>query len=336
LKNIGLACLNHVDTFGVFPTGGSTWNIDIALNVESGKPLGPDRQGVGWGYQILPFLEETAAYQVTRNDDLLKVVVSVYACPSRRPPKTVWSAFFGKIVAVTDYAGAVPATVQNPAASRPVYYNVLDAVPLTPASCRALARSFYGGTGTNTAGACSTSANNGGAPPNNAAYGGVIVRASWRNCATAPTPGRLPGESVNNVPRPTKIAKIADGTSKTLLIGEKYVRNDQYEAGALSDDHGWAEGWDADQMRSAAFPPLNDSDPIGWRSDMDGYFGDRGAFAPETYNVLHFGAAHAAGIQAVFADGSVHTVNYDIDAALFNGLATRAGGETHDLTGSVN
>jgi prepilin-type N-terminal cleavage/methylation domain-containing protein len=86
LKNIGVACLNHVDTLGVFPTGGSTWGQDVAYNIEASTLFGPEKQGIGWGFQILPFLEETAAHSITSNDDLLKIVVSVYACPSRRAP----------------------------------------------------------------------------------------------------------------------------------------------------------------------------------------------------------------------------------------------------------
>src|SRR5262245_28314263 len=57
LKNMGLAVLNHVDNFKVFPTGGSGIGVDIALYSAGGKPFGPDKQGLNWTYQILPFLE---------------------------------------------------------------------------------------------------------------------------------------------------------------------------------------------------------------------------------------------------------------------------------------
>jgi prepilin-type N-terminal cleavage/methylation domain-containing protein len=328
LKNIGLACLNHADTWKVFPTGGRTWNMDIRLNIENGKPLGPDRQGIGWGYQILPYLEETAAHSITTSDDLLKITVGVYACPSRRSAKTVWSNFFGKLVAVIDYAGAQPATLKipSPPSARPAYYNVMDAVPATPTGIRALAPSFYGGDRYNASDP----------PPNDATYDGVIVRCPWRYLRGGVPSGPLVGEFAKYVPMPTKFSRVTDGTSKTLMIAEKYVRSDMYEAGALSDDHGWAEGWDADQMRSAAFAPISDGDSIGWQPGMEGYFGDTGAFGPVTYNVLHFGSAHPGGIQSVFADGSVHTINFDVDPVMFNGLATRAGGETHDLSAGVN
>jgi len=144
--------------------------------------------------------------------------------------------------------------------------------------------------------------------------------------------GKQIGEWANNVPRPTKPARITDGLSKTLMIAEKYVRSDMYEAGGLSDDHGWAEGWDADQMRSSAFVPINDSDTIGW-GDSDQYFADTVGGFQGFYNVLHFGSAHTAGIQSVFADGSVHTVTFEVDPVVFNSICTRNGAEQVDLTG---
>jgi prepilin-type processing-associated H-X9-DG protein len=309
--------------------------MDIRYYSENGKPVGPDRQGFGWGFQILPYLEETAAYNITTNDDILRVVVGAYACPSRRAPKTVWSVFFAKIVAVTDYAGAVPATVMNPSATRPAYYTdlVRNVLPLTAATIGSVSPSFAGGSSTQPCVGCPATPRS---PPNNAVYDGVIVRSPWQYLSGGTGIGPLKGQWASKVPMPTKPSRITDGLSKTFLIGEKYIRNDNYEAGLQSDDHGWAEGWDADQMRSAAFPPVQDSDPIGW-GPLAGYFEDRGSTQVNgLYNVLHFGSAHPGGIQAVFADGSVHAVSFDIDPVVFNGLTTRAGGETNDSSGAVN
>jgi prepilin-type processing-associated H-X9-DG protein len=35
---------------------------------------------------------------------------------------------------------------------------------------------------------------------------------------------------------------------------------------------------------------------------------------------MQFGSAHPAGINAVFADGSVHNVKYGVDPEVFNAL----------------
>jgi hypothetical protein len=104
-------------------------------------------------------------------------------------------------------------------------------------------------------------------------------------------------------------------------------------------------------MRSTAFLPIHDGDPIGWDQNLgDRYFADPQGTGISTggigiYNHFHFGSAHTNGIQAVFADGSVHTIGYDVDLVVFNALGTRngngcgAGGpatpEPDDLTSGV-
>ena len=104
-----------------------------------------------------------------------------------------------------------------------------------------------------------------------------------------------------------------------------------------SDDRGWYDGWDADQMRMACFQPVGDGDPIGWATvDVIGLFRRCwGKIFPVVYNVYHFGSAHTNGLNAVFADGSVHGIGFDVDPVIFNSLAARNDGQNIDLT-SVN
>ncbi len=148
LKNIGLAVLNHHDTRKVFPTGGTRYvpagGWGLPQNLENGRPLGVDRQGLSWSYQILPYIEETAAYSLTSTVDLQKVLISLYVCPSRRPARTGWSEAFAGVIAFIDYAGAVPCTYTTPA--RTTRYDPKIGVPLTQSSIGTLATSFFGGT----------------------------------------------------------------------------------------------------------------------------------------------------------------------------------------------
>ena len=53
------------------------------------------------------------------------------------------------------------------------------------------------------------------------------------------------------------------------------------------------------------------------------YFGDDSSTgsAGGSYNVLQFGSAHTAGINAVFADGSVHSISYGIDVSILTAWA---------------
>lgn len=334
IKNVGIAAHNYLDTNKVFPTGGAKYlqtGFGLEQNLDSGKPLGPGKQGLGWGFQLLPYIEETAAAQIQSTQDLQKVVIPIYVCPSRRQPRTSYSPEFG-LFATIDYAGAVPCTDREYARRHGIYpqYDPAKYIPFTTASLSNLASSFNGG-----------SSGSGNEPRNNTVYDGVIVRSSWRYLSGG---GKAPwiGEPASQVVQPTKIAKITDGTSKTLLIAEKYVRSDNYVENGVnhySDDRGWADGWDADQMRSTCFTPMNDGDGLGWQgASMTKYFADDFSTGPVggVYNVLQFGAPHTGGINAVFADGSVHVVSFDIDIVVFNSLGTRNGlalGESNDLTG---
>jgi prepilin-type N-terminal cleavage/methylation domain-containing protein/prepilin-type processing-associated H-X9-DG protein len=334
LKNIGLAMQNHVDARKVFPTGGARYlqaTFDITQNLDGGKPLGPDKQGLGWGFQLLPYIEETAAYSIKTMPDLQQVVIPIYVCPSRRVAKTSYSQAFG-FISTMDYAGAVPATDREYQRRRGIFpqYDPTKYVPFSASSISNLASSFSGGT-----------SGSGGQPPNNAVYDGVIVRTSWRYLNGGGNAAWV-GEPATMVPQPVKIAKITDGTSKTLLVSEKYVRSNNYEGDQqnhYSDDRGWSDGWDADQMRSTAFVPVRDSDPIGWDGPvLTKYFGDDFSSGPVggVYNVLQFGSPHTSGINAAFADGSVHSISFDVDVLVFNSLGTRNGyalNETGDLTG---
>ncbi len=51
LRQVGLSMQNHVDALKVFPTGGSGPNPNIAAFLTGGRPNGPNRQGLGWGYE---------------------------------------------------------------------------------------------------------------------------------------------------------------------------------------------------------------------------------------------------------------------------------------------
>jgi prepilin-type N-terminal cleavage/methylation domain-containing protein/prepilin-type processing-associated H-X9-DG protein len=317
LKQIGLAIANHVDSFKVFPTGGTEYSPLITDYLTGGKPSGPDKQGLGWAYQILPFMEEGAIKGLVTPKDLQKAVVPLYNCPSRRSStlaRSTASLIAGQIVTSIDYAGAQPCTVQCNAGTPgcgPVEIKYTPSPTFTSTSYNTNLTSFWGG----------RFQSKRPAPLDNSVYGGVIVRTPWNHTT---------GLSVAGIPRPTSIAKITDGTSKTLLVGEKYLRPDLYSGGiSYSDDQGWAEGWDLDAMRSTCFPPFSDNDPIGYSFPPLNTASD---FFGAVNDVVNFGSAHTSGFNCVYADGSVHSLGYDIDIVVFNALGTRAGNESVDTS----
>ena len=264
---------------------------------------------------MLPYIEQTAAYNITRTIDLQQVVMSLYACPSRRPASTTFSTNFNAIIAPMDYAGAQPCTNTTTG----VKYDPTTGSPLTETSFGRLFPSYYGGQSGNSA------------PAANKVYDGVIIRSAWKFSSKNATTGAILGTFLNNVPRRVEPKKVTDGLSKTLMIAEKYVRSDAYEGGLNynSDDRGWTDGWDGDTMRSTCFQPLGDSDGMGFDPVLGRMFGDRGPYPfGGAYNVIHFGSAHSSGLNSAFADGSVHFLGFDIDVLVFNALGTRNGEET--------
>ena len=59
-------------------------------------------------------------------------------------------------------------------------------------------------------------------------------------------------------------------------------------------------------------PPAQDTPGLGYR--------------------LNFGSAHVVGLNMVFCDGSVHTINYDIDPQTHAYLGNRKDGQAIDST----
>ena len=226
LKQIGLGIQNFVDAIEVFPTGGDGIFPELEDYVVGGKPNGPKKQGISWGYQILPYLEENAVYGLNNTADLQSTNVSLYVCPSRRGFVTTTDiGGIGESVVLSDYAGATPCTCMADCTNR---YDPRNSVPLTFIHHRKTTSSsngwsFFRGQ--------ALGGENANSPPDNSVYDGVIVRTPWRWAFQGGD-----DEFPLNAQQPIGFEAITDGSSKTLLVGEKYVRSDLYGGGSWSDD----------------------------------------------------------------------------------------------------
>ena len=116
-----------------------------------------------------------------------------------------------------------------------------------------------------------------------------------------------------------RIGEITDGCTSTFLLGEKHVPRSAYFSGAdFGDNESAYSGDDRDLIRytgsanRAGFEPLSD-----WKSRT----GD--AFDVEGFN---FGSAHSSGFMMAMADGSVHSISYQIDYLVYSHLGNRKDG----------
>ncbi len=342
LKQMILAMQNHVGALRVFPTGGSRFNPQIHNYTTGGRnspgaPLGPAKQGLGWAYQILPYLEQGAIKGIVTQAQLQNSVVSLYLCPSRRSPDIVRTdpGTGSPTTVLSDYASAQPMTTScatGTTGDTGVAIDLTRTHPFVGAASYAIGRTSFW---------CSTPGATGGVPAgephsNNSVYDGVIVRSQYRvqTAATATAPAVLTRTAGG--PDPVKPSQIPDGLSNTLVISEKVVRSDLI-AGAIapdgtisySDDRGWSDGWDPDTVRSTGFQPINDSDgSVCFNSNINIARYCTGQAA----DVFFFGSAHPSGINAAFADGSVHQISFDVDVIVFNAFGTRNGAETTDVS----
>ena len=276
LKQMGLAILNHENRMGCFPTAGDTpWPEIEDYTNPGGQLFPPEKMGMGWQFQILPYLEQDAIHGLTTTAQIERADTTVYICPSRRGSTPVANRV------MTDYAGAVPGIKTTP---KYEHY-----------------ASFWAGHN-----ATSEFADIRWVISAPLEYHNVLARVSWDKST----------KKFQGGPTRVRVRDIQDGTSRTMMAGEQFMRPDEYISGCWCNDRGWTDGWDPDTMRSTVYRPKQDTNSE-----------DNGS------TCYRFGSAHVSGFNAVFADGSVHAIDYEIDPMLFNYLGDRQDGETHDLEG---
>ncbi|HTN74614.1 MAG TPA: DUF1559 domain-containing protein, partial [Pirellulaceae bacterium] len=112
---------------------------------------------------------------------------------------------------------------------------------------------------------------------------------------------------------------VSDGTSNTLLLGETRVHRGFLEGGGGccgDNESAWNSGWADDVIRVATYTPAPDVvDATIAAGIVDG----------------QFGSAHPGIMNAVFGDGSVHTISFTIDLTVFRNLCIRDDGKVVQL-----
>jgi prepilin-type N-terminal cleavage/methylation domain-containing protein len=108
---------------------------------------------------------------------------------------------------------------------------------------------------------------------------------------------------------PTLISDITDGTSNTFMVGEKRLNRRYLGMKQQDDNQGYTAGFNFDTIRKTTRPPA---------PDYNAQQGDGAGL---------FGSSHPMGFNAVFADGSVHTIPYSIDRIVFQYLGNKSDGQ---------
>jgi prepilin-type N-terminal cleavage/methylation domain-containing protein len=291
LKQLSLAAVNHHDAHQIFPTGGWGWfwvgDADRGFQKE---------QPGGWAYNVLPYMEQPALHKLAGDGDrenitqkqldgtlqVLRSPLDMLWCPSRRTQNVRPKPFDGNFYA---YNAAKP--TENVVAGRSDYgINSGDrhfdwglAFPgggLSPKTNHDTAKNFKWPTDE---------------------VGATIPQAveKWTG--------------VSFQRSEVGIKHLADGTSQTYLIGEKFLDPDQYETGMDgADNETWCTGFNNDNFRLAFDPPAQDR--VGLPNNVC-----KG-------NI--YGSVHPAGWFVSFCDGHVEMMSFDIDLQVHRGNANRA------------
>lgn len=288
LKQLGLAGMQNESAYGCFPGGGWGWRW-----IGDPERGGNKKQPGSWGFCVLPYIEQQAIYEMgngilgtTARQDALKArmstPVSTFICPSRRST----GVFPDKRVTQPYQSGNMPGW----------YYDGL--------SCRSDYVACGGGEFVNY-------------------YSGAspvtVSQADWSGFVWPILPGIENANGVSFYRSEISINDITDGTSNTMLFGEKYLNPKNYTTGIDGGDNETVyAGWDNDTYRmtdmDVSCGPYQDLyDP----NDADG-------------RSHAFGSPHASGMNAAYCDGSVHVISFDVDPYVFQSIGSRNGGEVFE------
>lgn len=324
LKQIALSSLLHEDTNGFLPSGG--WGTSFVADPNRG--YGEDQPG-SWYYSVFSYLEEnslrdlgkgldlgTTAYQ----DAILQLIstpIGTFNCPSRRNIAlgvhdstylaSEISFISGQTVAKGDYAANAGDSLMH--------------ATLAP--------------GTTLSG-----------PKDYADLADVTWADTKTEFKTAALRNLSYQTGVIYFRSEVTFAKISDGTSKTYLVGEKFVSPEGYDdntahstlAGEYGDNQSMYAGYEWDNQR-LAFNPNYASGRISYATVYrvtltSEDFRPSADANPETnsanpgwQNSMAYGSAHAGSMNMSMCDGSVRSIAYDVDDFVHQFSANRQDGE---------
>ena len=322
LKQMGLGALNHESTHKFFPSGGWTFDWGPDPNRGYGKS-----QPAGWVYSLLSFIEQqnlrnlgtgttigTAPHQAAMTQ-LIQTPVETFICPSRsaaRLPLCVWNSPVKNLGTwvrpLTTTTGAFKSDYAASSGDS-IYYDGdswAQGLPAPSGNNYTAAESALEAALSNPSKVttdCTGPASRGGA--RNYCQSGVVGIASE-----------------------VAIQQIPDGLSNTYFVGEKYMQPAEYPGAAAAGEPGYSLN-----SNQAAYCGYEwDNQRRAWNADLDTVttqenFQPR-ADTPNYENSAIWGSAHPAAFHMVYCDGSVRSINYDIDPFVHSYSANRFDGRS--------
>lgn len=141
----------------------------------------------------------------------------------------------------------------------------------------------------------------------------------------------------------TRLRQIEDGTTHTLLLGERWYQLRAWTAGVfwLEPGNSRPPTGPAPNSCLSSLKNINATLPVNASLAQVGYYkghepDDRPGEPTNdqktlTYNDLPFGSFHPGGAHFALADGSIHFISDDIEPTLLAALASKAGAEIAEL-----
>jgi prepilin-type N-terminal cleavage/methylation domain-containing protein/prepilin-type processing-associated H-X9-DG protein len=314
LKNIALACLNYETSKRELPPG--------SVNAD-----GVSESGIGWPVSILPFVEEAAVSEEAVEQ--WKAAGDLYRDD-------------GENGIINRLNGLLLPMYLCP--SDPELGLQREKFGSTEAAKKRKGMSYAGVAGS---------------------YHGRSVLAGTPDCPTKKTPGKFcvaatgwqndifgPNNYDGLLPQGwgVNLKQITDGTSKTLMIGERTYQIRAWMIGAYWRDPKDPPGNprinpqpppDGPQPVAAFFAcknlsekwPINHDPFTACYKDHQNALGDRPEVPDSTPRAIHvndlpFGSRHSGGANFCYGDGAVKFLPDDIDMRLFLALGSRNGEET--------
>ncbi|MBI2825087.1 MAG: DUF1559 domain-containing protein [Planctomycetia bacterium] len=290
MKQMALGFLNAESTFGFFPSGG--WGI--AWTADPTRGLGKGQPG-SWAFNVLPFVEQSALFQRGQSasgDDKKRAIIELvmtpipmFHCPTRREARLYphYSVYNNEFISKCADGDDPLTKLCWPPQSAKIDY---------AANAGDLDNNLFGVNGPITLGQGD----------------GMNWGQKW------------PGPVLNStgicfVRSEIRFADIPDGTTNTIMLGEKFLRSNSYELGAaVGEDQNTYSGFQSDAYRATDAVPKQDYVVVD----------------PNPTNVEHtdrwFGSAHGSGLNVAMCDGSVPSISYQIDKDVFKSLGNRKDG----------